>query len=74
MLWFDVGIDRYTTPRQTGEDHRGLWFDVGIDRYTTFKYFYFHFSELWFDVGIDIHFYIGSIEPLYRLFYNVMLK
>ena len=35
LLWFDVGIKRYTTAYReiltTGE----LWFDVGIKRYTT---------------------------------------
>ena len=35
LLWFDVGIKRYTTP--SGRDWFGLalWFDVGIKRYTT---------------------------------------
>ena len=35
MLWFDVGIKRYTTPK--GKKFQGveLWFDVGIKRYTT---------------------------------------
>ena len=35
VLWFDVGIVRYTT--YTIHIHRitQLWFDVGIVRYTT---------------------------------------
>ena len=35
MLWFDVGVKRYTT---VGTDKRRdvvLWFDVGVKRYTT---------------------------------------
>ena len=35
MLWFDVGIKRYTTNQEEGEDPCQLWFDVGIKRYTT---------------------------------------
>ena len=34
MLWFDVGIKRYTTDMQENEVKNGLWFDVGIKRYT----------------------------------------
>ena len=35
MLWFDVGIKRYTTPSSEEPSGRELWFDVGIKRYTT---------------------------------------
>ena len=36
MLWFDVGIKRYTTKMRLGLIIPQLWFDVGIKRYTTF--------------------------------------
>ena len=35
MLWFDVGIKRYTTVPPVYEEVQQLWFDVGIKRYTT---------------------------------------
>ena len=35
VLWFDVGIKRYTTKADTGFLTFALWFDVGIKRYTT---------------------------------------
>ena len=35
VLWFDVGIKRYTTERPIGLLKPLLWFDVGIKRYTT---------------------------------------
>ena len=35
MLWFDVGIKRYTTNQSISKERRKLWFDVGIKRYTT---------------------------------------
>ena len=35
MLWFDVGIKRYTTNFVKAELRIKLWFDVGIKRYTT---------------------------------------
>ena len=35
MLWFDVGIVRYTTMRTWIDYATSLWFDVGIVRYTT---------------------------------------
>ena len=35
MLWFDVGIKRYTTTWNEHQDIITLWFDVGIKRYTT---------------------------------------
>ncbi len=35
MLWFDVGIKRYTTFRKHVLNLSRLWFDVGIKRYTT---------------------------------------
>ena len=35
MLWFDVGIKRYTTIAALAMNQQGLWFDVGIKRYTT---------------------------------------
>ena len=35
MLWFDVGIKRYTTVMLMLLTSSRLWFDVGIKRYTT---------------------------------------
>ena len=35
MLWFDVGIKRYTTSGFPMKYFYKLWFDVGIKRYTT---------------------------------------
>ena len=35
MLWFDVGIKRYTTYMRKILYICRLWFDVGIKRYTT---------------------------------------
>ena len=35
MLWFDVGIKRYTTETSKHLQQIMLWFDVGIKRYTT---------------------------------------
>ena len=35
MLWFDVGIVRYTTTNGKAKAINELWFDVGIVRYTT---------------------------------------
>ena len=35
MLWFDVGIVRYTTCSLLCGWYSVLWFDVGIVRYTT---------------------------------------
>ena len=35
MLWFDVGIKRYTTQQNPIPTATRLWFDVGIKRYTT---------------------------------------
>ena len=35
MLWFDVGIKRYTTFMLSITSKSLLWFDVGIKRYTT---------------------------------------
>ena len=35
MLWFDVGIKRYTTQLIAKTKAEQLWFDVGIKRYTT---------------------------------------
>ena len=35
MLWFDVGIKRYTTCSTFLMVRKSLWFDVGIKRYTT---------------------------------------
>ena len=35
MLWFDVGIKRYTTSEPKYPSSLWLWFDVGIKRYTT---------------------------------------
>ena len=52
MLWFDVGIKRYTTSGRTTIVTAELWFDVGIKRYTTQRHRYQQSQELWFDVGI----------------------
>ena len=38
MLWFDVGIKRYTTSASIDIKPFKLWFDVGIKRYTTTRY------------------------------------
>ena len=35
LLWFDVGIKRYTTLLLFSLSCEELWFDVGIKRYTT---------------------------------------
>ena len=35
VLWFDVGIKRYTTVLLSIDCILLLWFDVGIKRYTT---------------------------------------
>ena len=35
LLWFDVGIKRYTTCPHKEVKCFQLWFDVGIKRYTT---------------------------------------
>ena len=35
VLWFDVGIKRYTTGKFREKRAVWLWFDVGIKRYTT---------------------------------------
>ena len=37
MLWFDVGIKRYTTLYRISHNEDMLWFDVGIKRYTTLR-------------------------------------
>ena len=52
MLWFDVGIKRYTTSMQQKVFKFLLWFDVGIKRYTTGSFNNVSFIGLWFDVGI----------------------
>ena len=52
MLWFDVGIKRYTTYRQMDYSSTELWFDVGIKRYTTNEPSPMSIKMLWFDVGI----------------------
>ena len=52
MLWFDVGIKRYTTKRRPLVLSAGLWFDVGIKRYTTHVKSMREALQLWFDVGI----------------------
>ena len=35
MLWFDVGLKRYTTAPALTPTFPLLWFDVGLKRYTT---------------------------------------
>ena len=35
MLWFDVGVKRYTTYLRVCYNCGKLWFDVGVKRYTT---------------------------------------
>ncbi len=34
-LWFDVGIEEYTTEHHRAHTQNKLWFDVGIEEYTT---------------------------------------
>ena len=34
-LWFDVGIETYTTVKRNIRNISWLWFDVGIETYTT---------------------------------------
>ena len=36
MLWFDVGVKRYTTYDLVDNEEQALWFDVGVKRYTTY--------------------------------------
>ena len=38
VLWFDVGIKRYTTVIDNPLVYEQLWFDVGIKRYTTARF------------------------------------
>ena len=38
LLWFDVGIKRYTTVAGVSLEGQRLWFDVGIKRYTTKRF------------------------------------
>ena len=52
VLWFDVGIVRYTTQAMRLRNAGLLWFDVGIVRYTTHGILIGISSLLWFDVGI----------------------
>ena len=52
LLWFDVGIKRYTTSRPVEPLIVALWFDVGIKRYTTIIRNTCIEYKLWFDVGI----------------------
>ena len=52
MLWFDVGIKRYTTKDVYHHTLPELWFDVGIKRYTTPNGGIIEVDKLWFDVGI----------------------
>ena len=35
LLWFDVGVKRYTTLSLMDFADSVLWFDVGVKRYTT---------------------------------------
>ena len=35
VLWFDVGIKRYTTRQRKQERSGRLWFDVGFKRYNS---------------------------------------
>ena len=52
VLWFDVGIKRYTTFVPSEWYSIELWFDVGIKRYTTRFLVDVCPCKLWFDVGI----------------------
>ena len=77
MLWFDVGIKRYTTNNKITQRLTRLWFDVGIKRYTTRwgdKYWCY---ELWFDVGIKrfiMWIYGGKCFGAYaRGYYNTIV-
>ena len=40
VLWFDVGVKRYTTKRFYNYKDNELWFDVGVKRYTTEQIFF----------------------------------
>ena len=64
MLWFDVGIKRYTTPASWIHHQHELWFDVGIKRYTTQCNGLQIMEELWFDVGIK-RYTTGKLEYLW---------
>ena len=37
VLWFDVGVKRYTTRIPKKPEDLALWFDVGVKRYTTIE-------------------------------------
>ena len=52
MLWFDVGVKRYTTTQWESLCWQMLWFDVGVKRYTTCRSAYHVSVMLWFDVGV----------------------
>lgn len=44
MLWFDVGLKRYTTACEKKPVKQLLWFDVVLKKYASisFGYLYFH--------------------------------
>lgn len=44
MLWFDVGLKRYTTVIHVQMYRNQLWFDVVLKKYASisFGYLYFH--------------------------------
>ena len=52
VLWFDVGLKRYTTHAKSGSYKAKLWFDVGLKRYTTSAVISDESILLWFDVGL----------------------
>ena len=52
MLWFDVGVKRYTTGNCVSCLWGLLWFDVGVKRYTTCARYGEALQLLWFDVGV----------------------
>ena len=63
LLWFDVGIKRYTTEARKDRHCIKLWFDVGIKRYTTAMEAY----DAWKGCGLmqeskDIQHYYKKIE------------
>ena len=54
-LWFDVGIETYTTLANEDSFVVVLWFDVGIETYTTITPIIIIVFQLWFDVGIETY-------------------
>ncbi len=66
-MWFDVGIEEYTTARPMTRNILSLWFDVGIEEYTTSNGFTHISKALWFDVGIEEY---TTVAKEYRKIYD----